>query len=538
VSSAVDHALVVAVRRGDDRAFEALYGRYHRRIAAYVLSAVRDHGRAEDVTQEVFVSALRGLRANDRPVSFEPWLFGIARNACIDHFRRSRRMEEVPLDLDEAGSVAGASTPDTALFAKQRLDDLRGAFGGLSDVQHEVLVQREFEGRSYGEIGERMGMSRVAVETALFRARKRLAEEYDELASGARCERIQRMISLAAEARLGARQSGRLARHVAHCQPCRRQALAAGVDSSILTYVPLRRRAAGKVAALLPVPGLARLFRGRGGAEDAAVSLAGGSGGGVAPLLSESLHAGWAKGVAVVAVLVAGAGATGVGTKVVGDGGEPSSPSSRPATEPARAVADATAAGDGVERVAFRQDAGVRRGEVGGAPGPSRERVARRGEAARGDRAGRAGRPAPADAPARDDGAGGGAGGGTAHGDGDAARDAGAGAGGGGGSADRGGEGGGSPSAPEAKPPAAGRPQPLKPAVDGVANTVGNTVNGVNETLQGVNQTLQGSPTGLDETLEGVNNTVGGATEGLGETVQGVTDGLEQTLGGLLGPRR
>ena len=58
-----DHELVRLVRRGDDRAFELLYARYERRIAAYVLGMVKDHGRAEDVTQEVFVSALRRMRA-------------------------------------------------------------------------------------------------------------------------------------------------------------------------------------------------------------------------------------------------------------------------------------------------------------------------------------------------------------------------------------------------------------------------------------------------------------------------------------------
>ena len=96
-----DHRLVAAVRRGDDRAFEALYQRYQRRIHAYVLGMVKDHGRAEDVTQEVFVSALRRMRATERPIAFKPWIYEIAKNACIDAFRRSRRAEEVSYDADE-----------------------------------------------------------------------------------------------------------------------------------------------------------------------------------------------------------------------------------------------------------------------------------------------------------------------------------------------------------------------------------------------------------------------------------------------------
>ena len=93
--------LVAAVRRGDDRAFEALYSRYQRRIHAYVVGMVKDHGRAEDVTQEVFVSALRRMRATERPIAFKPWIYEIAKNACIDQYRRSRRTEEVSLEADE-----------------------------------------------------------------------------------------------------------------------------------------------------------------------------------------------------------------------------------------------------------------------------------------------------------------------------------------------------------------------------------------------------------------------------------------------------
>src|SRR5512132_1016641 len=97
-ADATDHALVGAVRAGDDRAFEQLYQRYQRRIAAYVQGMVRDHGRAEDITQDVFVSALRRMRASDAEIAFKPWIYEIAKNACIDAFRRSRRAEEVSYD--------------------------------------------------------------------------------------------------------------------------------------------------------------------------------------------------------------------------------------------------------------------------------------------------------------------------------------------------------------------------------------------------------------------------------------------------------
>src|SRR3712207_835685 len=78
--SVSDHTLVAQVRRGDDRAFEVLYERYCRRIHCYVQGMVKDHQRAEDVTQEVFVSALRRMRATERPIAFKPWIYEIAKN--------------------------------------------------------------------------------------------------------------------------------------------------------------------------------------------------------------------------------------------------------------------------------------------------------------------------------------------------------------------------------------------------------------------------------------------------------------------------
>jgi RNA polymerase sigma factor (sigma-70 family) len=305
-----DHRLVAAVRCGDDRAFEALYSRYQRRIHAYVMGMVKDHGRAEDITQEVFVSALRRMRETERPIAFKPWIYEIAKNACIDQFRRSRRAEEISLQAEDGlapadyGRLVGSDpAPEEAVAAKQELDDLCGAFGGLSDTHHEILVMRELEGLSYREIGERMGMSRPAVESTLFRARRRLTEEYDDLVSGARCMRIQGLIATAAQTRLGARESRRLARHVSHCQPCRREAMAAGLDAAIFTHVPLRKRAAAKVAAILPFP-LFERWRGNAATH--------------APMLSEGLSGGWGKLATAAAVVAAGVGAAGVGTQIAG----------------------------------------------------------------------------------------------------------------------------------------------------------------------------------------------------------------------------
>jgi RNA polymerase sigma factor (sigma-70 family) len=308
-----DGQLVAATRRGDDAAFEQLYERYRGPISGYVQRMCKDHARAEDITQEVFMSALRRMRDTDRPIAFKPWVYEIARNACIDQFRRSQRGEEISYDTadtlpgaDNLRLVTRDASPDDAFDTKQRLDHLCGAFGGLSETHHKILVLRELEGLSYREIGEQLGMSRPAVESTLFRARRRLTEEYDELVTGRRCARVQSIIAGAAEGMLGVRDRRRLARHLSYCQPCRRHARMLGVDA------PSPSSIAAKVGAVLPLPFLRR--RGFGGTNSA--SPAGGQTSSAlaqwtanASVVAEPLT-NWAKtAVTVAAVAIAGIGA-------------------------------------------------------------------------------------------------------------------------------------------------------------------------------------------------------------------------------------
>ena len=307
-----DGDLVADTRGGDDAAFEELYERYRGPISGYVQRMCKDHARAEDITQEVFMSALRRMRETDRPIAFKPWVYEIARNACIDQFRRSQRGEEVSYDTadalpggDHLRLVSDDASPDDAFDAKQRLDHLCGAFGGLSETHHRILVLRELEGLSYREIGEQLGLSTPAVESTLFRARRRLTEEYDELVTGRRCARVQSIIAGAAEGMLGARDQRRLARHLSYCQPCRRHARLLGVDA------PSRPSVAAKLGAILPLPFLRR----RGLGADGSAAPAGSQASGAlaqwtasASMMAEPLS-NWAKtAVTVAAVAIAGVG--------------------------------------------------------------------------------------------------------------------------------------------------------------------------------------------------------------------------------------
>lgn len=239
-----DVDLVAALRRGDDAAFEELYRRYHQRITSYVARIVGDRQHAEEIAQESFISALRRMRECAQPIAFKPWIYGIARNAAIDHLRaRSRRGPEVGLQHVEAvgepqSALTTAPGPEDAAESRQAIRDLRGALGGLSESHHQILVLRELEGLSYDQLGRRLGMSRSQVESTLFRARRRLEEEYEQLVSGERCEHVLAALGREEEMRLGVREKRRVMRHLAHCPRCRREARRVRLAAAAVAPVP------------------------------------------------------------------------------------------------------------------------------------------------------------------------------------------------------------------------------------------------------------------------------------------------------------
>lgn len=363
---AADADLVAAVRAGDDSAFEELYRRYQPRIARFICGMLHDAARCEDVAQEAFLSALRRMRATDAEINFKPWIYQIARNAAIDSYRRNNHAVEVSMDADDGLRASDRTrlvgldgSPDAALVTKERMDHLQGAFDELSDVHTRVLVMRELEGMSYREIGEKLELTRPAVESALFRARRRLESEYSELSEGRRCEAMAGTIArIAAGVQRGAEEQ-RLARHARRCHTCRRHARELGIEP--LSALGALRK---KVAALLPLPWIFRRFGGDGS------GLTGffGSGAGTAPLAE--------RAVALVAVAaLAGAGGAALGTGVLrGD---------REAAGNGRVAAERSAAGTGEQQ----------RGATGAATGGERRGTRRApGRRASGQTGGRAGR--------------------------------------------------------------------------------------------------------------------------------------------------
>lgn len=180
---------VDVVRRaasGDAQAFGALYEATVDRIHRYVWLRVRDAALAADLTQDIYVNALRGIARLDTPERFEAWLLRIAHNRVVNHWvSADRRGHDVSIDADDdpaEGPVIrrladpAADALDETAERRVRLSDLTQHLGVLSDAQQDVLALRFGAGLSLAETAAQLGRSELAIKQLQRRALVTLRE--------------------------------------------------------------------------------------------------------------------------------------------------------------------------------------------------------------------------------------------------------------------------------------------------------------------------------------------------------------------------
>ena len=166
-----DVLLVHRAKAGDGKAFHELVDRHADRMYRLAVSMVGNAADAEDVLQETFAGAFKGLKGFEERASVRTWLTRILVMQAARLRRDRKRRNEGPGDAGEARSVTSGETG--VVGAKI---DVHAAMQALSVEHREVLLLREFEQLSYEEIAEVLGVPRGTVESRLHRARAELKE--------------------------------------------------------------------------------------------------------------------------------------------------------------------------------------------------------------------------------------------------------------------------------------------------------------------------------------------------------------------------
>jgi RNA polymerase sigma-70 factor, ECF subfamily len=167
--------LLARVGQQDQTAFRELHKAFSRRVFAYALNMVKDHGRAEEILVDTMHEVWRSPARFRGDSQFTTWLIGIARNKALMAYR-SRRPDEIYDDLDDIAETAASDTPDgfAQLAAKQRSEGVQVCMGKLSSEHRECMHLVFFEGLSLAEVAAVQGCPENTVKTRLFHARQKI----------------------------------------------------------------------------------------------------------------------------------------------------------------------------------------------------------------------------------------------------------------------------------------------------------------------------------------------------------------------------
>jgi RNA polymerase sigma factor (sigma-70 family) len=160
-----------------EREFVAFYDEFLPQVYRYVRYRVADTATAEDLTAIIFEKALRSWSKRRKPNSVAPWVFRIARNTVISHYRRLKRRREVPLDSVELENGAATdldNDPEDQLLRAERWERIETGIRALSPREQDIIALRFGGGLTNRAIAPVVGTSEGNVAVILHRAMRKL----------------------------------------------------------------------------------------------------------------------------------------------------------------------------------------------------------------------------------------------------------------------------------------------------------------------------------------------------------------------------
>jgi len=180
--SAAESSFVLRLKANEDAAYDELVRVYHSQIFHVAFRMLGDAGDASDVSQEIFLKVFRNIHGFKGESALKTWIFRIAFSEILNKLRwwkRRYKQSTVSLDDDHSGNGDTFSnyvsdtgpTPEQALQSKEQEEAITTALGKLSSDHRSIIILRDIEGFSYGEIADVLGISIGTVKSRVARAR-------------------------------------------------------------------------------------------------------------------------------------------------------------------------------------------------------------------------------------------------------------------------------------------------------------------------------------------------------------------------------
>ena len=166
------------VRAGDVEKLSTLFERHHARLFGFCLGLLGNREAARDLVQEVFFRVLRYRESYKPEAAFAPWLYRLARNACIDQLRKGGRERLADPDFEQPDP---GPLPDHELEREDELHTLRAALARLPEDKRELLLLARSGSLTYEQIAGMVGCSVGALKVRVHRALQLLRESYAQV---------------------------------------------------------------------------------------------------------------------------------------------------------------------------------------------------------------------------------------------------------------------------------------------------------------------------------------------------------------------
>ena len=180
---AKENTLIYRAQGGDEGAFADLMRSYHAFVHAIVVGVVDNSHDAEEVVQDAFLSAYRGLSQLEDTTKFKSWLAEITRN-CARQWLRKQRGETVPLDEVSEEMLQTADSPEERLTRQEQRELIRRTMETLPQKDRDIAHAFYLEGASYDELTSTHGLSYNAIAFRLSRAKRQLSKRLQYLLTG------------------------------------------------------------------------------------------------------------------------------------------------------------------------------------------------------------------------------------------------------------------------------------------------------------------------------------------------------------------
>lgn len=170
----------------DDSVFDRLYEQYHNDVFKFLIYLTRDRDQAEDLMHEVYVRVLRSYAGFEGKSSEKTWLFSIAKNVAIDHFRKKtvrRKHAYDKFDWEISELISTNKSPEELSVIKEEMKELLAALDTCTGDQKMVIHMRFIHDLSIAESADILGWTEGKVKTTQHRAIKVLQKKLSDIPS-------------------------------------------------------------------------------------------------------------------------------------------------------------------------------------------------------------------------------------------------------------------------------------------------------------------------------------------------------------------